>query len=332
MWVADYVIAVIEKFDRCTDAIIRKIHGHQLARNLSVGMDSFYRRSTLLVDRVCLGAQATQGGYDPAGKHDDEEATGSSSPHGRAPSVAQARTFRRKYVKPRRRLARRADGGLRWEQLAAGELVCRHSSRFFLPSVAVKCTFFVRFVLFSLSRVFFNIFCSLFLAIHFLLAGEDTARSRTYQECDVPLSSLTEFGDGWVLYFWTVKMVGLISVFALLIMAGSWADVDAREREANREVLQPGFLNWAMSKLGSAECGNNVKVCLNVDCSSVAHRNLCPDPHPVNALSCVAVVAVYALFIVHLRVAHFAAGQHVKNVEGDNGLRTENYAVGSPQS
>jgi hypothetical protein len=177
MWVADYVIAVIEKFDRCTDAIIRKIHGHQLARNLSVGMDSFYRRSTLLVDRVCLGAQAqaTQGGYDPAGKHDDEEATGSSSPDGRAPSVAQARTFRRKYVKPRRRLARRADGGLRWEQLAAGKLVCRHSSIFFLPSVAVECIFLC--VLFhSLSRAFFSFFR--YLLVYIFCSQARTQRGR----------------------------------------------------------------------------------------------------------------------------------------------------------
>jgi len=66
---------------------------------------------------------------------------------------------------------------------------------------------------------------------------------------------------------------------------------------------------------------------MNDACSQVASRNLCPDPHPVNALSCVSVIAVYALFIVHLRVANYAAGQHVKNVEGDNGLRTENYSV-----
>jgi len=143
----------------------------------------------------------------------------------------------------------------------------------------------------------------------------------------VPLSSLTEFGDGWVLYFWTVKMVGLISLLSLLIMAGSWADVEAREHESQREIVQPGLLNWVMSKLGSADCGNNVKVCMNDACSQVASRNLCPDPHPVNALSCVSVIAVYALFIVHLRVANYAAGQHVKNVEGDNGLRTENYSV-----
>ena len=112
MWLADAVIAAIEKFDYCTDSFIKKIHGHEIARNISLGMDHFYRGSTLLVDRVCLGTKAA---YDPA-VGDEEEANASLGP-----SVEQARRFRRKYVKPRRRLARRADGGLRWEQLAAGE-------------------------------------------------------------------------------------------------------------------------------------------------------------------------------------------------------------------
>ena len=95
-----------------------------------------------------------------------------------------------------------------------------------------------------------------------------------FQECDVPLSSLTKFGDGWVLYFWTVKMVGLISVVALLVMAGSWADM--AEREARTETQLPGLMNWVMSKLGSAECGENVAVCVSEDCSRIAQRNMCP--------------------------------------------------------
>jgi len=148
MWVADYVIAIIERFDRCTDAFIRKIHGHQLARNLSVGMDRFYRESTLLVDRVCLGTRATHG-YDPAATNADEEAA-SNNASGQGPSVAQARKFRRKYVKPRRRLARRADGGLRWEQLAAG----RRLLTFLSPFAVLPVFLFFRTILDALQRAF----------------------------------------------------------------------------------------------------------------------------------------------------------------------------------
>ena len=68
-------------------------------------------------------------------------------------------------------------------------------------------------------------------ALHWerLRPGEATARSCGYHECDFPLTSLTEFGEGWPLYFWTLKMVGSLSLLAALLTAAAWYDQDHRK-------------------------------------------------------------------------------------------------------
>ena len=50
----------------------------------------------------------------------NEEEMGHEGEHNIFPDITRARKFRNKYVLPRRRLAKREDGELHWEQLSPG--------------------------------------------------------------------------------------------------------------------------------------------------------------------------------------------------------------------
>jgi len=167
-----------------------------------------------------------------------------------------------------------------------------------------------------------------------LTPGEDTLNSRTYQECDIPLSSLSEFGEGWVLYFWTLKMVGFVCVVAMFVAIGSWHDMLHRR---GRTALEPhskqsspvdsSIVNQMLGKLGSAECVRFAVVCFDDQCGETRHRHICPAPHPVNAVVNILVVGIFALFVMALRRTHLGTSHYVKSVEGATGLRTEDYSV-----
>lgn len=154
-------------------------------------------------------------------------------------------------------------------------------------------------------------------------------RTRTLQhECDVPLAALTEFGEGWLLYFWTLKLVGLVSLLCMFVMIASWQDIHRRCNGSNSErESRSGMLNWLLSRLSSAECESYSVVCLDEACDMVADKHECPAPSPVNAIPCIAVQAIFALYIVSLRRSQSGTAQYVKTIQGDSGLRSEDYAV-----
>jgi hypothetical protein len=142
----------------------------------------------------------------------------------------------------------------------------------------------------------------------------------------VPLSSLTEFGEGWVLFFWTLKMVGFVSAFAVFVSLGAWHDMDKRQGGPGaRETT--GIVNWFLSRLSSAECIEHVMVCKDKDCGKLANHHLCPKPHPIDSLSCICVVGLFAMLIINMRWTHSQTSDYVKNLESKNGLNTEHYSL-----
>jgi len=88
-----------------------------------------------------------------------------------------------------------------------------------------------------------------------------------------------------------------------------------------------GLLNWALSNLGSAECTEHMKVCLNEQCSELDNKHICPKPHRAHALSCILVVALYAMLIINLRWTQSKTSDYVKSLEAKNGLNTEDFSI-----
>jgi len=163
-----------------------------------------------------------------------------------------------------------------------------------------------------------------------LLPGESTGGSRTYHECDVPLSSLTEFGDGWVLYFWTIKIVGLLALVSLVLVLPAWIDmsVSSREVEPTDVGIYGGkVLSFLLSWLVSAECDDYERVCINKECTHIGFKHRCSDPRPIYAIACLAVMVVYTIFIVSLRTAFSETDAYVKRLAGVDDLRTEDYSI-----
>ena len=114
-------------------------------------------------------------------------------------------------------------------------------------------------------------------------------RTHTLQhECDVPLATLTEFGEGWLLY--ALKLVGLVSLLCMFVMIASWQDIHRRYNGSNSErENSSGMLSRLLSRLSSAECESYSVVCLDEACDMVADKHECPAPSPVNAIPCIAV-------------------------------------------
>ena len=108
---------VISSFDRITDKLIKLIRGHELARNISYLLDRLANRMTGAFD---VFTSRPLNSYRRA--HSVEGA-----PEASISDVNRARLFRRKYVLPRRRLAKREDGALHWQRLEPGSASSRNS-------------------------------------------------------------------------------------------------------------------------------------------------------------------------------------------------------------
>ena len=160
-----------------------------------------------------------------------------------------------------------------------------------------------------------------------LAPGEHIHNSRKYHECDVPLASLTEFGEGWLLYFWTLKLVGLVSLLSTFVMIISWYDIYRRNGPASSREGSGGLLDWMFSQFSSAVCEDATIVCLDTSCDLTAKKYICPAPSLMNAIPCMTVQAIFTLYIVSLRRSHSGTSQYVKSLQGDNGLRPEDYAL-----
>jgi hypothetical protein len=146
---------------------------------------------------------------------------------------------------------------------------------------------------------------------------------------------LTEFGDGWVLYFWTLKMIGFVSILAMLVMVSAWRDMEQRDEvSGNNESARNDpqayggkILSRLLSNLASAECDQVKFVCMNKECTQLGRKHLCPDPSPVGAFCCVGVAAFYALFIMSLRHTYAETVDVVKESTADNHVETADYSV-----
>ena len=112
----------------------------------------------------------------------------------------------------------------------------------------------------------------------------------------------------------------------MFVMIASWQDVRRRNGPPSDQETH-GVLNWLLSRLGSAECDDVSSVCLDANCDVLAEKHECPPPSPANAIPCITVQAIFALYIVSLRRSHSGTAQYVKNLQGDDGLRAEDYAV-----
>jgi hypothetical protein len=70
-----------------------------------------------------------------------------------------------------------------------------------------------------------------------------------------------------------------------------------------------------------------MKVCLNEQCSELDNKHICPKPHRAHALSCILVVALYAMLIINLRWTQSKTSDYVKSLEAKNGLNTEDFSI-----
>jgi len=143
----------------------------------------------------------------------------------------------------------------------------------------------------------------------------------------VPLSSLTEFGEGWVLYFWTLKMIGFVSALALLLVVPAWHWAEKIRAKKPDSKEQGTILNFILSRFASFECADYATVCMDEVCSDLGIKHLCPEPHHAHALSCILVMALYAMLIINLRWTQSETSNYVKSLEAKNSLNTEDYSV-----